>query len=154
MFPKLSMKVDHMATHIQTVWKMSIILDKFNVSSSNNDCNALVIPQGENLYGEIQSVQSKEQNEKCLPDPYVEGCLLDTFCSILRFERPRSQRALIKPDDMRLKSLSSDHTDAYTDAKRLPRRTAPNVFGMSTNDIVFREWSRTKEIAVGKLRLT
>lgn len=61
---------------------------------------------------------------------------------------------MIKPDDMRLKSLSSDHTDAYTDAKRLPRRTAPNVFGMSTNDIVFREWSRTKEIAVGKLRLT
>ena len=61
---------------------------------------------------------------------------------------------------MRLES-SLDHTDTYTDAKRLPRRTAPNVFGMSTDiviillstdGIVFRECRKEKP-PWGKLRL-
>lgn len=63
---------------------------------------------------------------------------------------------------MRLE-LSPDHNDAYTDAKRQPRRTAPNVFGMSTDiivlptgtgtdGIVFREY-RTKEIAVREAKI-
>lgn len=53
--------------------------------------------------------------------------------------------------------LSPDHTiDAYTDAKRVPRRIAPNVLGISTDAIIlsndgilFREF-RTKETAVGE----
>lgn len=44
-FPKSSTKTDHRATHIQTVWKMSINLDKVEVSSPNNDYEALVIPE-------------------------------------------------------------------------------------------------------------
>ena len=47
--------------------------------------------------------------------------------------------------------LPANHTDAYTDAKRAPRRTAPKVFGMSIN-IVFREY-RTKEIAVREAKI-
>ena len=47
--------------------------------------------------------------------------------------------------------LPANHTDAYTDAKRAPRRTAPKVFGMSIN-IVFREY-RTKVIGVGEVNL-
>jgi hypothetical protein len=63
---------------------------------------------------------------------------------------------------MRLEpELSPDHADAYTDAKRLPRRIAPNVFGMSidiiviSNDgIVFREYrTNLKETAVGKAKI-
>lgn len=51
--PKSSTKVDHRATHIQTVWMMSISLDKVDVSSTNNMIAiSLVIPERQNLCGE------------------------------------------------------------------------------------------------------
>ena len=128
----------------------------------------IMIPMSSSSYQSIKTFAEKSQSAekikttKCLPDPCFVGCLLDTTYSILRFERPRSQRALTEPDEMRLE-FSPNHSDAYTDAKRPPRRTAPNVLGISiditvlstdiivltTDGIVFREY-RTKETAVGE----
>ena len=157
------MKMVHRATHIQIVWKMSISLNKVSVSPPLNNCKALVIPERQNLCGE-KSVWKHKDKTKYLPDPCFDGCLLDTSWSILWLERPRSQRTLIESDEMRVEFFSWLYSDAYTDAKKAPRRTAPNVFGMSTDiitlsssdgNIVFREY-RTKETtaAWGKLWLT
>jgi hypothetical protein len=107
------MKVDHKATHIQTVWKISINLDKVGVSSPKNDCKALVIPERHNLSGEKSVCREHKDKTKYLPDSCFEGCLLDTSCSILRFERPRIQRALIEPDEMKLE-LSPDNIPTLT----------------------------------------
>ena len=122
-------------------WQVSRSLGGIRYIQSHQ---SIFIPNSQDLYaGELRIGNQTRNTYGNAPKPWVEYDLMGTIWNIRRLGWSRNLKAY-GVNVSNLSQVSSVQHWTYIDEKSPPIRSAPNVFGMLTVDIVWRELENHK----------